>query len=261
VGEGLAARAMVRGILFDLVQTLGDAAEGFRAAERQAQESIYAHLGLEGWEDFLLRYRSLRRAFHDQAGYSRAEMWAWLYGQYGAAAPLRRLRRWEERYWRRVEEAMAPFPEAGEVLEALASRYRLAVVTNSRRRGKGHPLAFAAFCGLERYFQAVVVGGTGDLPAKPAAEPFLLCLRRLGLSAAEAVYVGDDWQIDVCGARAAGLQPVWLKHYSVSRSWPREEDARVPVITTLRALLDLEGLLPAASPPPPCPVDPPLGLE
>ena len=51
--------------------------------------------------------------------------------------------------------------------------------------------------------------------------------------------MGDDYRIDICGARDAGLYPVWLKHYSVRRNWPQVQTS-VPVITSLNQLLDLD---------------------
>ena len=61
----------------------------------------------------------------------------------------------------------------------------------------------------------------------------------MGVAPSEAVYVGDDWRIDVCGSRDAGLNPVWIKHESVKRHWP-EVEPDVPVITRLDQLHQLE---------------------
>jgi FMN phosphatase YigB (HAD superfamily) len=69
-----------------------------------------------------------------------------------------------------------------------------------------------------------------------------LCLERLGIEGSNAVFVGDDWRIDICGAKDAGIQPVWLRHQSVQRNWPAME-SYVPIITSLQELLQLERLL------------------
>jgi FMN phosphatase YigB (HAD superfamily) len=58
----------------------------------------------------------------------------------------------------------------------------------------------------------------------------------MGLRPQEAVYVGDDWRIDICGARDAGLKPVWIKHHSVHRNWP-DVGPFEPTITRLDDLL------------------------
>ena len=64
------------------------------------------------------------------------------------------------------------------------------------------------------------------------------------LAADAAVYVGDDWRMDVGGARAAGLHPIWIRHHSVKRNWP-DVVPDVPVIESLDALLELDFLLAA----------------
>lgn len=43
---------------------------------------------------------------------------------------------------------------------------------------------------------------------KPDPEIFFMTLRRVGVAAEEAVHVGDDWTLDVQGARAAGMRVI-----------------------------------------------------
>jgi len=87
------------------------------------------------------------------------------------------------------------------------------------------------------------VAGESGVPPKPDPVPFLLCLERLGIHHSEALYVGDDWRIDICGARDVGVRPIWIQHQSVHRSWPAVETS-VPIITTLDPLLSLKSILP-----------------
>jgi len=61
-----------------------------------------------------------------------------------------------------------------------------------------------------------------------------MLLDRVGLSAEEAVHVGDDPEADVEGARAAGVLPVWLNRDAVT--WSRESDPPPIVITGLDEL-------------------------
>ena len=76
------------------------------------------------------------------------------------------------------------------------------------------------------------------MPPKPNQIPFLLCLDKLGILPAEAVFVGDDLKIDIRGAQGVGIQSIWLKHYLVQRNWPQEEIS-VPVINNLEQLFPL----------------------
>jgi len=72
--------------------------------------------------------------------------------------------------------------------------------------------------------------------------PDLTRLESLSITPEEVVYVGDDWRIDICGAKDVGIQPIWLQHHSVNRNWPAVETS-VPIITSLDRLLDLEHVL------------------
>jgi len=45
---------------------------------------------------------------------------------------------------------------------------------------------------------------------KPNPAVFVLALRRAGCAAEDAVFVGNDVEADVGGARGVGIRPVWL---------------------------------------------------
>ncbi len=66
--------------------------------------------------------------------------------------------------------------------------------------------------GLEPYLDFVVTSeeAGGDKPLPPI---FLMALERAGVAAAEACHVGDQYNIDVAGARGAGISPVLLDRY------------------------------------------------
>ena len=54
---------MIKAILFDFGQTLVDAADGFRAAEKAAQAKLFANMSLTLHEDFMANYRRIRKNF------------------------------------------------------------------------------------------------------------------------------------------------------------------------------------------------------
>jgi HAD superfamily hydrolase (TIGR01549 family) len=134
------------------------------------------------------------------------------------------------------------FPDATEVLESLNARHKLALITNTQGQKTKGSHRISLFPELERFFQAIVVAGEDGILPKPDPEPFRRCLTKLKITAGQAVYVGDDYRIDICGARDSGLHPVWLKHHSVQRNWPAVQTT-VPVITSLKQLLDLDEIL------------------
>ena len=233
---------MIKAVLFDFGQTLVDSAEGFRAAEKQAQTRIFDDLALTSWQDFIAIYRRIRNDCQLRSNFSRKECWQEVYWYYCRAGDVRLLEEWEHDYWATVKAATTIFPEAQQVLQSLAGRYRLALVSNTQGQNNSEKHRLAEYPQLAGLFDAIIIAGESGIPAKPAPAPFTMCLKKLDVTPAEAVYVGDDWHVDICGARGAGVQPIWLKHHLVERTWPKA-DVSVPVIASLAALLDIETLV------------------
>ncbi len=100
----------------------------------------------------------------------------------------------------------APYPEAPEVLAELRRRgLRLAVVSNWEM---DLPEVLDR-AGLRPYFDVVVASALVGA-AKPDPRIFRVALDALSLRPEEAVHVGDSYEADVSGARAAGVYPVLL---------------------------------------------------
>ncbi len=210
-------------------------------AEKQAETKIFKDLALESWLDFMTDYRRLRKDFHTKSNLSRKALWGAVYRHYDREPNASLISREENDYWERVKSNTKPFQETKRVLEQLASKYRLALITNTQGQEVSGWHRISLFPDLESFFEVVIVAGENDIPPKPAPMPFLLCLEKLGLEPADAIYVGDDWRNDICGAEAVGIQPIWLKHHTISRNWQIIE-TQVPVITNLKPLLDLESI-------------------
>ena len=233
---------MIKAVLFDFGQTLVDSAEGFRAAEKDAQKKIFAELALTGWDDFLASYRKIREDFHRRSQFSRRAVWQEVYWHYCREADEKLLEKWEQQYWQIVRENTSLFPETLGLLQSLSERYKLGLITNTQGQKSAGRHRLEMYPELEKFFQVVMVAGEGGLAPKPAPAVFQVCLERLAVAAGEAVYVGDDYHIDIGGAEAAGVKAIWLKHHSVRRNWPDVKTA-VPVITSLEELLDLDKII------------------
>ena len=231
---------MVKAVIFDFGQTLVDSADGFRGAERKAQARIFAALKGVERDRFMDVYRRVRKAHHERSRFSRREIWRSVCDALGQGIDERRLVAWEGEYWERVNALTRVFPEAPGILDALRATHRLALISNTQGQAEGGGHRLGAFPDLERVFECIVIAGEKDIPAKPDAEAFLHCLRKMKLDPDECIYVGDDYRFDVCGSRDVGMRPVWLKHRSVDRNWP-VVDTDVPVITSLEALPSLCG--------------------
>ena len=68
--------------------------------------------------------------------------------------------------------------------------------------------------GLESYLDFVVTAKEIGVD-KPAPPIFLAALERGGVNASEAVYVGDQYQTDVLGARGVGITPILIDRYDL----------------------------------------------
>lgn len=234
---------MIKAILFDFGQTLVDSSEGFRQAEKQAQEIIFKDLQHQSWSEFKEFYRAVRKGFQDSSNFSRYTLWEAVYVHYQKEFNQETLVQMETDYWWTVEKYTKPFLETNSVLEELSKSYKLGLITNTQGQIASNGHRITQFPEIKRLFDVIILAGEDGIPAKPAQEPFLLCLSKLALNPSETIYVGDDWQKDILGAQKAGIKPVWLKHKSVSRNWP-DVEGTVPIITSLddlQTLLDLEG--------------------
>lgn len=93
------------------------------------------------------------------------------------------------------------FPETLAALDALKPQYRLASLTNGN--------ADVGQTALGPYFEfqlrAEQVGA-----AKPDPALFLEVMRQAGVTAHQAVHVGDSYAHDIVGAHNAGIRAVWL---------------------------------------------------
>jgi len=233
---------MIKAIVFDFGQTLVDSADAFRAAEKEAKDRLFSHLssrpGELSWDVFLARYRSIRKEFHQNSNFSRQAIWRAVYRDFNCKPDPDRFEKWEKEYWIKVGSRTNPFPETISVLKELSHRYQLSLVTNTQGQKSSGNHRLALFPQFERFFQVIIVAGESGILPKPHIDPFRLCMEKLNIFPQEAVFVGDDWRIDICGAKNAGIQPVWLQHYSVKRHWPDVETA-VPIITRLDELFEL----------------------
>jgi len=68
--------------------------------------------------------------------------------------------------------------------------------------------------GLEPYLDFVVTSGDVGVD-KPEPPIFLAALERAGVDASEAVHVGDQYKIDVVGARGVGINPILIDRYDL----------------------------------------------
>lgn len=106
------------------------------------------------------------------------------------------------------EEAQPVFSYAREVVARLSRHYRLALASNNVVPGDLHARALAR-AGIARHLNAALWSANFGRRKPDPAMVFEL-LRRLGVPARRAVFVGDKRRTDVAAARRAGVRSILL---------------------------------------------------
>ena len=126
---------------------------------------------------------------------------------------------------------------AKDTLVALrASGLKLGVVTNGNGTVQNGKIDAT---GLRPLLDIVLVSEVEGL-RKPDIAFFNLALQRLGVAAAQTMFVGDNPAVDVEGARNAGLGAVW---YPSTTDWPQDLAPPAHTIIALPELIALAGRL------------------
>lgn len=128
-----------------------------------------------------------------------------------AAFQLRYLGLPSQPYQQRLAEsfchaARRSLQDSVEVLRALRQRYTLGVISNFY----GNVATLCQECGLAALCDVVIDSAQVGV-SKPERRIFTLALEQLGSAPHRAAYVGDSFERDVLGAKAAGLHTIWLR--------------------------------------------------
>jgi putative hydrolase of the HAD superfamily len=129
-------------------------------------------------------------------------------------------------YLETYEAGWSLYPDVLPCLDSLA-QHRLGVISNGQGALQRRKLTQT---GIADRFGCVVISADFGR-AKPDPAIFLRACAELGESPANSVYVGDRYDLDAQGARAAGLQGVWLdrKRGATAEHLP-------PIIASLESL-------------------------
>jgi putative hydrolase of the HAD superfamily len=220
----------VQAIFFDLDDTLVDdqtsyalsierLCREFAAFDAERLRAAYAILSPDFWAagDLMAKREELWRRALERCGYDTS-----------LAAAVR------DAYLRHRVTSTQLLPGVTDVLNVLAGRYRLAVITNGggdiQQRRLQH-------LGLHRYFE-FVLASTDVNAGKPEAAIFEHALRHMSLEPASAWHVGDGLHTDVAGALNAGLTAVWL-----NRNGARREEHHPEPHHEIASLSELNRLL------------------
>ena len=116
-------------------------------------------------------------------------------------------RRLCEDFLRMTNHFFSLIPDADKMIRTLAARYPLTIVTNGFIESQYHKFRKS---GLEPYFSHIVLSEEVGAQ-KPNPKIFEAALRINRITAYEALMIGDSYTSDVEGARAAGIDQMWLR--------------------------------------------------
>jgi putative hydrolase of the HAD superfamily len=111
-----------------------------------------------------------------------------------------------------------PFPHMKEMLTLLKQqKYSLGIITNGLGLFQTRSIEGL---GIQAYFDTILISEIEQI-RKPQAEIFERGVQRLGVLAEEAVYIGDHPEVDIMGAKRAGLRTIWKRN----STWSDAQDA------------------------------------
>ncbi len=253
VGGDIDGHTPARAVCFDLYGTLvniwtDESDPGVYAA--MAQFLAYVGVGITD-EEFLYQYRSRVRAKLEQSPEKHAEVdvggvfrdLVVAYAVPGASSGLLpdgqpldsdTVARAAAGLFRSLtRRSFSVFPSVYWALGHLQPRYRLGLISNAQRVFTEPELEIAD---LARFFSVRVLSSQVGVK-KPDARIFSAALQALGVEPTEAVYVGDNPENDLVGARNAGMRCIMFGMDSIEYDGLRP-DACFRSYADLPALLD-----------------------
>ena len=128
----------------------------------------------------------------------------------------------EGKLWSLVEEGTP------EVLAELSKNYRLGIVSNA----DGRIEQFLRDVGIADFFETIVDSGIVGIE-KPDPRIFDIACANMRIEKNETVYVGDIYDIDIVGARNAGIRGILLFNGQKDPNWDCPVIGKVGQIPTV----------------------------
>lgn len=190
---------MLRAILFDLDNTLLDFS-GFKRESAHAAAKAIMKAGIDLTEKEL--YNRIFKIYNEKGIEYQRTFGDVLYDLELTQHELERARQAAMiAYTKKKYECIKPRPKVIQILSSLKRKYKLGIVTDAPREKAWQRLILAGLDGM--FYPVVTYNDT--LEHKPSLKPFELALFLLKVKSNEVLFVGDNPERDVIGAKKAGL--------------------------------------------------------
>ena len=124
-------------------------------------------------------------------------------------------------------------PDAAEVVKYLAAKYPLTIVSNGFKEVQYYKFEHS---GLAPYLTHTLISEEVGIN-KPQPGIFAIALERNGITAAEAIMIGDSYSSDIAGAKAAGIDQIWVRNDGNDGNDVMSATYIVPKITDIMEIL------------------------
>ncbi len=196
---------MKKVLLLDVDGTLLD----FSACARQAMEESFSQWGFEYKEEYFAVFNRINDDLWHQVEGGELTVpvlwsirWNMIFGELGIQGDGVEF---EKLFHSKLERSHVSFAGAFETVRELSKKYRLFVASNAPAGQQEYRLEQE---GMLSYFEGLFV--SGELGAvKPSREFFDICLKDTGVTAEEAMMIGDSFTADIVGALGAGIDACW----------------------------------------------------
>ena len=204
-------------VIFDLDNTLIQSKKGARKGLKTVAKIFAQRLEGEGFhyseEALFRRLRLIDLEMHGRKFlYNRDVWWETLFRSIRAnkiSAPF--THQATLRYWQTYARSSPLFSDTMTTIRRLKKAgYRIGMVSDSdgtpgmkMKRIRRQPFL--------KYLETIVVSGEDTPKVKPSKAPFKLVAKRLGLRPMDCVYIGDNPNTDIKGAKGVGMLMILVK--------------------------------------------------
>ncbi len=211
----------IKAVLFDLDNTLYNETDYFHGVFKLFSKAHH------------LNYLSIRKLFSAELRSSSNDVFGDILKELGIYSPEYHKELFH--YYKTIQIDIHLYPDAEKLLEFLIdNNLKTAIVTNGIVEVQKNKIRCL---GIEGYFNAVIYARLwGREFEKPKGKPFLKALELLNIDKSEALYVGDNINTDIIGAKNAKMKAVLLDRKNDSSVSSEFYDYR---ITDLRELVNI----------------------